>query len=175
MVFVLSYDLKCLCCHSVHNFLHSDFYMKCVGIWNSPPYQISSASVQWFIICHTTEKLYVQFVHLVHSILTWVICNRSYILYFFINLCIVQQYIVLYLVLCLKVMWKPSWGFVTLISAGIVCFPATGFVILLEVTMTTYKSPVHFIHDKVGDTPYVAQLLFLWETIRLIWRRNMHH
>jgi len=148
MVFVLSYDLKCLCCHSVHNFLHSDFYMKCVGIWNSPPYQISSASVQWFIICHTTEKLYVQFVHLVHSILTWMICNRSYILYFLINLCVVQQFVVLYLVLCVKVMWKPSWG----------------FVILLEVTMTTYKSSVHSILDKVGDTPCIAQLLFLWET-----------
>lgn len=102
MGFVLSYDLKCLCCHSVHNFLHSDFYIKCVGIWNSPPYQISSASVKWFIICYTTEKLYVQFVHLVHSILTWMICNRSYILYFFISLCIVQQFIVLYLVLCLS-------------------------------------------------------------------------
>ena len=118
---------------------------------------------------------YVQFVHLVHSILTWMICNRSYILYFFINLCIVQQFIVLYLVLCLKVMWKPSWRFVTLISAGTVCFLATGFIILLEFTMTTYKSPVHFILDKVEYTPYIVQLLFLWETIRLIWRRNMHH
>ena len=46
---------------------------------------------------------------------------------------------------------------------------------LLEVTLTTYKSPVHFILVIVGDTPCIVQLLFLWETIRLIWRRNMHH
>jgi hypothetical protein len=58
-------------------------------IWNVLAYETAHHTkfqVPWyrrFIICHTTEKLYIQFVHLVHSILTWMICNRSYILYFF--------------------------------------------------------------------------------------------